>query len=103
MDQVKAYDLLLPTLLQKYSPLSPLIYEKAFFAMMGIYNLLILDGNEEDFEKYGSILLEKAKLYRKEILLWKAANHSRSFIFSIGLLLPRLYRFALKMMYICRR
>lgn len=103
MDQVKAYDLLLPTLLQKYSPLSPLIYEKAFFAMMGIYNLLILDGNGEDFEKYGSTLLEKAKLYRKEVLLWKAANHSRSFIFSIGLLLPRLYRFALKLMYISRR
>ena len=99
MDQVKAYDLLLPVLLEKYSALESLIYEKAFFAMMGIYNLLILDGNRDEYSLYSTLLLEKAKEYRKKISPWRAANHSRSFIFCCGLLFPRLYRLALKRMY----
>ena len=99
MDQVKAYDLLLPVLLKKYSTLESLIYEKAFFAMMGVYNLLILDGKDEDFSSYNALLLEKAGEYRKKISPWRAANHSRSFIFCCGLLFPRLYRIALRRMY----
>ena len=99
MDQVKAYDLLLPVLLEKYSTLESLIYEKAFFAMMGVYNLLILDGKDDDFSFYSALLLEKAGEYRKKISPWRAANHSRSFIFCCGLLFPRLYRIALKRMY----
>ena len=99
MDQVKAYELLLPVLLEKYSTLESLIYEKAFFAMMGVYNILILDGNSEEYSLYSTTLLEKAKEYRKKISPWRAANHSRSFIFCFGLLFPRLYRLALKRIY----
>ena len=100
MDQVRAYDLLLPVLLEKYPEWKGLIYEKAFFAMMGVYNFLVLDGGDgKESGEYGKILLAKAGEYRKHITPWKAANRSRSLIFCAGLLFPRLYRFALKALY----
>lgn len=97
MEQLKAYDLLVPVLLDKFPEIKNLVYEKAWFAIMGIFNTLARSTCSDN--EYYKILLSKARVYRKGVSLKTANNKKRAFIFAAALLMPRVYSFLLNKLY----
>lgn len=97
MDQVEAYERLLPVLLEKFPGLENIIYEKAFFAIMGVFNNMQADRYKS--ETYRRTLLMNAGKYRKRISIMRAANKKRALIFSLALCVPGIYGMTLGLLY----
>lgn len=100
MDQVKAYDMLVPVLLSKYPDLSVPIHEKAFLGVMGVFNVMTRDCRDS-LSETKEILLKKAREYSRHIPLNQAADKKKVWFFFLALHCPRLYSCFLKVA--CRK
>ena len=97
MDSIKACDILIPILLAHFPDLESEIYEKAFLFIMGILNTLILDCYFSP--EYETLLLSKAKSYRKKIHIKNIFDKKKFIIFSLAFLYYPLYKVLLKLFY----
>ena len=97
MDQVEAYERLLPILLNKFPRLENIIYEKAFFAVMGVFNNMQADRYKS--ETYRRTLLTNAGKYRRKISVTRAENKKRALVFSLALCAPGMYGMLLGLLY----
>lgn len=97
MGQREAYERLIPVLLNKFPELENLIYEKAFLAVMGIFNSMTVCKYKN--EAYRRSLLSNAGKYRKKFSVLRAADKKRAFIFSLSLHAPGVYGMILRALY----
>lgn len=98
LNQLNAYERLVPVLEMKFPELKPLIYEKAWFGVMGIFNSLV-QSDCSDKKEHIIRLLAKAREYRGNIKFKDAHGKARFFIFSLALMFPGIYSMLFRRLY----
>ena len=97
LDQIKAYRMLIPAVLEKYPELSSLIHTKALHGIMSVYHVLMTDVKNPDPLICKEILTE-AKKVRKNICIFSTPQKKQNLIFTFALCFPWIYRLLLKML-----
>lgn len=98
LNQLNAYERLVPVLEARFPDLKPLIYEKAWFGVMGVFNSLSLSDMFSDKNLLFRII-GKAKEYWVHTVFTNSRSRLRFIIFSFALKFPRFYTMLFRMLY----
>ena len=98
LDQIKAYRMLIPAVLEKYPDLSSLIHSKALYGIMSVYHVAIADAAKVD-PLICEEILTAAKEVRKNICIFSTPQKKQNLLFTFALCFPGLYNFILRLFY----
>ena len=98
LDQIKAYRMLIPAVLEKYPELSNEIHTKALLGVMGVYHVMIADipNPEPSLRKE---ILDAAREFRRNISFFRTTQKSTVLLFYLVMLSPSVYNILLKLIY----
>ena len=97
MDQVQAYDMLIPAILSKFPELKVSAHAKRFISLMEIWTIMIADSFVSS--EFSRILREKAKESRCHFSFRQTRNKKRILLFDFALTFPFIYKIAIKLLY----
>jgi hypothetical protein len=98
LDQVNAYRMLIPAVLEKYPDVSSLIHTKALYGIMSVYHVLITEADNVE-PLICEEVLTAAREVRKNISLFSAPQKKANLLFTFALWFPGLYNFLLRLFY----
>lgn len=97
MNQLNAYERLVPFLLSRFPALAPRIYGKAWFGVMGILNSMFRAGVEN--REWEALLWSRVREYRRGTSPAMSPRRGKAGLFAFALRFPALYKRLLRLFY----